>query len=201
MDQYADYVAGYYQAPYYGSGPWDPDTGPFEPAGDSTQDGSNLPDYVTFCMDRHQYEQSDLERGGVTVKAIQWGPPWCTSYNADKHGAHASGDIYNGAGGYEQEELRTPYNDTNKENCYNYVLSCTDCHEPHGSPYRLHLIRRFVNGEDVNGETQPDGCNSDDDYQQLCGRCHTNMHDLGGCFVCHSHGKEMNFGAGLTRLF
>ena len=202
MDQYAASVDGHYQAPYYGDisdANWELS---YEPAGTaSPSDGSNLPDYVTFCMDCHQYTQYDPERS-QTVKVIEWGPPWCTTYNADKHGAHVSGD-YDGTATYEQGNLRAPYDDIYKENGYNYVLSCTDCHEPHGSPYRVDLIRRFVNGEDVSAGTQTGGCYTDDDYEQLCGRCHTNTHDLGGCFVCHSHGIEMYIGGeiGTTPLF
>ncbi len=190
MDQYVASVGGYYQAPYYGSGPWDPITGPFEPAGDSTFDGSNLPDYVTFCMDCHRYPLYDPERS-VDVKVIDW------SSSGDKHGGRASSDFYcpggMGTGLWEQGDLRAPYKDDWKEIQYNYVLSCTDCHEPHGSPNRLHLIRRFVNGENVAAETVT--CNSDDDYLALCGRCHTNIHtSFGGCFVCHFHGSSMGSG-------
>ena len=55
---------------------------------------------------------------------------------------------------------------------------------------RLHLIRRFVNGENVAAETA--FCNSDDDYLAICNRCHTNIHTSeSGCSVCHAHGEEV----------
>ncbi|RLC67870.1 MAG: hypothetical protein DRH97_04265, partial [Chloroflexi bacterium] len=39
MSSYASqFTDGVYQAPYYGNGPWDPEDGPFEPAGDGTSD-------------------------------------------------------------------------------------------------------------------------------------------------------------------
>lgn len=108
MDQYASSVGGHYLAPYYGS-VGNPTTGPFEPAGDSTKDGSNLPDYVTFCMDCHQYAQYDPERS-LNVKAIEWGPPWSTSLNADIHGAYAGGGYWHSVI-HEQGNVRAPYDD------------------------------------------------------------------------------------------
>ncbi|PIV42558.1 MAG: hypothetical protein COY75_11160 [Nitrospirae bacterium CG_4_10_14_0_8_um_filter_41_23] len=185
MDQYASSVGGHYLAPYYGSF----GGSQYEPAGQAAPtDGSNLPDYVTFCMDCHQYAQSDPETG-ASVKAIDW------DTNGDKHGGRPSGDCPCG-GTWEQGNLRAPYSDANKEAGYNYVLSCTDCHEPHGSPNRLHLIRRFVNGENVAAGTDTvSPCDdSDADWQQICGRCHTSMHtSFGGCPTCHRHGYDADW--------
>jgi hypothetical protein len=199
MDQYAASVGGYYQAPYYGSGPWDPVTGPFEPAGDSTQDGSNLPDYVNFCMDCHQYAQSDPERGGATVKVIKWGPPWCNPNEADRHGAYRANDCTD-LSQYPEGSLVDPYSE---QPLSNYVLSCTDCHEPHGSPYRLHLMRRFVNGQDVPGDTYP--CEGQEanwqEWINLCERCHTLTHaDMSYCSYCHYHGYDWEGVGGCQNL-
>ncbi len=199
MDQYASAVGGTYQAPYYGSGPWDPVTGPFEPAGDSTQDGSNLPDYVTFCMDCHQYAQSDPERSGATVKAIKWGPPWCDSNEADRHGAYRANDCSQ-VDQFAEGSLIDPYSE---QSLSNYVLSCTDCHEPHGSPYRLHLIRRFVNGQDVPQDTPP--CElfegNSQEWINLCEKCHTLTHAATGtCSYCHHHGYKAEGSGGCQGL-
>jgi predicted CXXCH cytochrome family protein len=41
--------------------------------------------------------------------------------------------------------LKAPYTDRNK----NYVLSCLDCHEPHGGKQELSLLRRMINGQEI----------------------------------------------------
>ena len=178
MKHYAENIAGgYYQAPYYGNGPWDPEDGPFEPAGDGTSDGSNLPDYVTFCMDCHQYAQYDPE-SGEDVKAIKWGPPWCTAAEADMHGAAPANTRDGFSIGCIAREgpLRPPY-DTHEPDPSNYVLSCLDCHEPHGTYQRPHLIRVQINGEFV----------ADSSFVEICERCHDMNHPYGSCNVCHGH--------------
>ena len=77
----------------------------------------------------------------------------------------------------------------------NYVLSCMDCHEPHGSPNGL-LIRKTVNGESIVDFTD---WASRESVLSLCRRCHVidNEHhnDGGQCSACHSHeiNSEKNF--------
>ena len=67
-----------YQAPFYGS-PGNPISGPFEPANNQTSDGSNMPDYVTFCLDCHsQPIYSDTLN--KIIPTIDW------SSAGDKHG-------------------------------------------------------------------------------------------------------------------
>jgi len=174
MKYYAENVAGgYYQAPYYGSF----DSGQYEPAGDGTSDGSNLPDYVTFCMDCHQYAQYDPE-SGEDVKAIKWGPPWSTAETSDIHGAAPANTRDGFSIGCMASEgpLRAPY-DTYEPNESNYVLSCLDCHEPHGSYQRPHLIRVEINGELV----------ADGSEVEICERCHAMNHPYGACNGCHGH--------------
>jgi hypothetical protein len=179
MDEYALSVGGYYQAPYYTSGT------KYEPSGNvSPSDGSDLPDYVTFCMDCHQYPNWDPEIG-VSVKAIKWGPPWCTAEEADIHGAAPANtvDTVDMGCGQTESSLRPPY-DTYEPNQSNYVLSCLDCHEPHGTYKRLHLIRLRINGEAVGVDSSP--CDQSNDYANICDRCH-NLDHGGNCFGCHGN--------------
>jgi hypothetical protein len=120
-----------YQAPYYGN-PGDPILGPFEPADDSTFDGSNLPNFYNFCMSQC-HSRTDVystERGGNLTK-IDW------STTGDQHGKNHEAEF--GRMGY----TIAPYDDLDK----NYVLACTDCHEPHGSENE-YLLRTCVNGKD-----------------------------------------------------
>lgn len=168
----AQFTDGEYQAPYYGS-PGDPVSGPFEPANDGTADGSNLPDYVTFCLDCHQYSQYDPDRE-TSVMAID--------YSAERHGGTPSNDC-SPVPMVSEGTLRPPYSDFPNSN---YVLSCLDCHEPHGTHKRLHLIRRMINGEEVLADTG--SCDMQEDWTQICERCHDlTGHAFVSCGSCH-HG-------------
>ena len=157
MNKYA------YQAPYwYGS------TTNHEPANDGTGDGSNLPDYVTFCTDCHNtyntIQSSNPRLPGYprNLKQIDWGS------SGDKHGQRDS----------SAKRLRAPYS-TNK------VLSCLDCHEPHGSTNNIYLLRTEING--VADVSVPD--TGDTSWKSLCfDKCHTKKHTIPGCSGCHEHG-------------
>ncbi len=179
MSSYASSIGGTYQAPYYAdttSGRYEPDGSTSEPVGGW---GSNTPDYVTFCMDCHQYAQYDTERNAA-VKAIDW--------SADRHGGYPANDCDTWEG-YEGT-LRPPY-DTYEPNESNYVLSCLDCHEPHGTHKRLHLIRRMINGENVDADNP--SCNQNADWVVLCERCHNVPHPgWGSCNVDSCHGDDTN---------
>lgn len=182
MLYYAQTTGGIYQAPYYGSNP----SSTYEPAGDLTSNGSNMPDYVSFCMDCHQYQQYDPERG-ANVKAINWGA------TGDRHGGYRANDC-TVPGGFDEGSLRGPYID---KPFSNYILSCTDCHEPHAGRKRLHLIRRFINGENLpaDGGGYPN-CDEPVDMRSVCERCHV-LPPSGHtgnqpCFAsnCHGHGVK-----------
>lgn len=186
-----------YQAPYrFGS------TTAFEPDGSSTENGSNLTDFNTFCTDCHNTnpEQPYSTRLGRDLYQINWS-------SQDKHGKiSADGGI----------AMLAPYDATMGK-----VLSCTDCHEPHGSPNK-YLIRAEVNGSALSGTIgtgskdlgllcrqchQDDGGSTanyweqahhygaDPPYKQQgpCGTCH-----VGGggfpipCIRCHFHGSWVN---------
>ncbi len=130
-----------YQAPFrFGS------TVAYEPDGSSVTDGSNLTDFNTFCTDCHSASNVIYSTTlGRDLRKIDW--------SQDKHGtAFADEDI----------DMVAPYSDL-----LGRVLSCTDCHEPHGSPNSF-LIRAEVNGAVLAG-TVDSGVNA---MGYLCRNCH-----------------------------
>jgi predicted CXXCH cytochrome family protein len=145
-----------YQAPNADSG--------YEPDGSATQDGSNLTDYVTFCTDCHNSTNTIysnvLDRN---LKTIDW--------NTEKHG-EGNADSY--------ITVDSPY--TAGAGALGYVLSCLDCHEPHGSPNAF-LIREEVNGGALGGNITK---TSTFEWHYLCDRCHKDDIELdGGCQEDH----------------
>lgn len=164
MNQYSTY-----QAPNAVSG--------YEPDGSGTQDGSNLTDYVTFCTDCHN--STNLIFSNVLnreLKTIDW--------NNEKHGGGVAGDGTYG-------DVLSPYQDTQ---CGSYILACTDCHEPHGSP-NIFLTRQKVNNGTVSVTTG--SANGGKEWENLCKRCHDKLshlpddgpHDSSqGCETCHPVG-------------
>jgi Zn-finger protein len=161
-------VGGTYQAPYYG----DTSGTKYEPSGNaSPSDGSDLPDYVTFCLNCHQYEQFDPDNNNRTVKAID--------YSQERHGSYPSNDCT--SAGFGEGSLTAPYIDSPDSN---YVLSCLDCHEPHGAKKRQHLIRRMINGQEVVLDSKDQYGNCYDDFAVICEKCHEFSYDhlsWGGC--------------------
>jgi hypothetical protein len=152
-----------YQAPYRNGS-----ISAYEPDGSTTTtDGTNLTDYVTFCTDCHHYSPTPVSTrlGNTNLRDINWA--------ASVHGGKASWSKT------DAEERKVPYKDAEK----NYVLACTDCHEPHGSPNYCYLIR-----EEVNGSTTAVIADTNTDWDTLCTRCHTNTHESNSCIECHYHG-------------
>lgn len=186
MDSYAGTQV--YLAPYYYN-KWG--LGKYEPDGADQQYGTNMPDYVTLCTDCHN-ESNDI---------------WCTrlgrylhkfSWDTEKHGRAAASDDAS------YTDLWDPYYD---EQSGSYVLSCTDCHEPHGAPNPF-LIRPRVNDRTASipggrgewtdlcenchmhrGHDNPGGPHYKILQQGYCAVCH-NMHDgiYEPCINCHYHG-------------
>ena len=145
-----------YQAPYRYSGGCEPDGGD---CNDLINQAKKTPNYVTFCQDCHS---KDMSKYGLSHTPIDW-----------EKNVHGERDSWSSN---DTDERKAPYNAT-----ANYILSCTDCHEPHGSPNFKYLIRREVNGEIVT-------INSDNDWDSLCSKCHTtNHHSNETCIDCHYH--------------
>ena len=142
-------MSGYlsYEAPYAF-------TNSLEPAGVGVQDGSNTPDYVGFCTSCHNPASiiwsTTLNR---QLNVINWGD---IGPNQNKHG-YLSRD--------GSSSFREPYLAAGATK-NNFILSCLDCHEPHGSVNTM-LLRRRVNGEDLEGVVD-----STDTMSYACKRCH-----------------------------
>lgn len=176
-----------YKAPCYTGGAWpcsDAVNGPFEPANDGVSDGSNLPNYYNLCMN-NCHERADVtstERGG-NLRQIDWSsnPPL-----GDEHGQkYDSGFSIYGS-------RVNPYVGADT----NYVLTCTDCHEPHGSQNEW-LLRTTVNGTNVSVVTN--NC-----WLNFCSACHNITSHSGtpwnnttcDCYSsgnCHRHGRLSMF--------
>ena len=154
-----------YQAPYYQGVN-------YEPGGTTSTDGSKHPDYASLCLDCHA-EIGVGVRSGInwendTDKVPRppdtWGPI---------HGEFAYN--FSPTLGY----LNPPWSNPD------YVLSCLDCHEPHGSSNR-YMMRTTVNA--ASGLTYDRNDNSS--VQAWCEACHTIYPDdpascdPGG--LCHS---------------
>ena len=169
----SDYTAKY-QAPYYKNG-----GGKYEPANNDISNGDNLPNFRRFCIN-NCHGNSDVtstDHGGNLLK-IDWG----TSGNI--HGKTKSDQPDNSKG-----DIIAPYT---LGKTYNYVLACTDCHEPHGSPNEW-LLRTCVNGKD--NITIRWGA----DWWEFCTACHVftdpvdSYHEKSedccpvGCIGCHKH--------------
>jgi hypothetical protein len=134
----------------------------YEPTGSSTiTDGSNLTDFVTLCRCCHKTQIG-------FVKSIDW------SATGDKHGKrNADVDIC----------VYYPYDSVPSCSAIGLgkVLSCLDCHEPHGAPNAV-LIRKEVNGALLSGTIPPATLNPTDcsppytdhniQIKYLCERCH-----------------------------
>jgi len=163
-----------YQAPFFKGG-----SSRYEPANDETADGSNLPNFKNYCSGAcHGRSDVYSTERGRNLYEIDW------TTSGDKHGRnHADGS----AGGV----TIAPF----EYSSYNYVLSCTDCHEPHGSENEW-LLRTCVNGKDnitVPGPGQ---------WFDFCTACHSlNQHtspwgSTTDCYnngICHYHGHGVLF--------
>jgi hypothetical protein len=156
-----------YQAPYYVGG------STYEPAGNGTYDGSNLPDLITFCLDCHKHSDVPSTERGRYLRKIDW-----SNQGSDEHG------MRNEYRNTNQGTTKDPYPDQ----AGNYMLVCTDCHEPHGSENEW-LLRTTVNG--VDGLVIP----GPGRFWYFCQGCHTfTQHwspwdDTLDCEQCHYHGR------------
>jgi len=170
-----------------------------EPDLSATQDGSNLTDYVTFCTDCHNNSNTIYSnRLKRNLYTIDWA--------AELHGTGAGSDDNDSC-----DCLHSPYAESQLGD---YILACTDCHEPHGTQNNF-LIRPYVNNQWVKitnygagYDPYPDG-QPNKEWSYLCGRCHdglaksdgrhVHIGDINGdgtndCTSCHGGGTYRNCG-------
>lgn len=171
-ERMSSYGANYQPPKYYNK-----TGGELEPDGTSnvraTQAGKT-PDYITFCTDCHNATNTIESTTLGTVKKINWG------LSGDVHGQRQRSKDCCG-----KVIVKAPY-DVDPDQ--NYVLACTDCHEPHGSRSYCYLIREEVNG----GTTSVTG-NTSAAWNTLCRRCHYRDHHHGQSCIsidCHRHGGK-----------
>lgn len=156
-------AAGERMGDYAGSGIYQP------PLGEMA--GSVMPDYATFCSDCHN-ESSTLYSPSLGRNLIRF------DWRDQKHGGGAAKNDKSG-----MVEMTLPYSDNRLGS---YVMTCTDCHEAHGST-NIYAVRTAVNGESVGGITTGDGSQ----WTALCERCHQNLQPLhhsqpgADCSLCH----------------
>jgi cytochrome c553 len=170
--------------------------GGYEPDGSLTQDGSNMVDNVRLCIDCHNSTNVIYSsRLGKNLYRINW------TMNGDFHGNRAR--IDNGGPPYdftgpdlEWGDLLEPYKDrvSGTYPKLNYVLSCLDCHEPHGSPNEF-LLRPTLNATPVSNITTSGRwfywCQACHRINLIGGQAHTGpLNENFDCFnngSCHRH--------------
>ncbi|MDP2106637.1 MAG: cytochrome c3 family protein, partial [Desulfobulbaceae bacterium] len=170
-----------YQALYRHTG------GGYEPKGDATPlaASQSTTNFIVFCTKCHNAINTIFStRLGRNLRPVDW--------ETEKHGkgiATSSGK--KGVDG--QDDLLPPYSDTKLGD---YVLSCLDCHEPHGSANAF-LLRPEVNGVaevaiiteygDANGPAGPGPTQCNKEWTTLCARCHTRLSPGNDGFHLHQN--------------
>jgi len=188
---------GAYQPPQRAGGYSEPDG----TSNNAAIQAEKTPDYSTFCSDCHNSTNVIWStRLGRNLRKIDW--------NSEKHGGGAATDV---AG---VQDVLAPYADSSLGS---YVLSCLDCHEPHGAS-NMYLLRNVVNARWVNlppGSTAIrnlckschnvnapanayDGddmyvydiyyCHHAEQYDSLLANCTGCHSNNSSCLECHSHG-------------
>ena len=187
------------------------------PNGDYDEfNGNELPDYVTFCLACHHgvdglgtvafgsemhgdANAGACNRDGGTCpnwfscgKAAGWNLDDCDEAVSDCWPVLPSG---RGRTVYTRPAtswtLDDPgYSPSMRNASVNFVMSCTDCHEAHGGPYRI--MRDSVNGRGNN----PTDWNGDDG---ICNACHymwSDWHAGMSCGVASCHVSNSPHGMG-----
>jgi hypothetical protein len=182
-----------YQPPLSGSGY------SFEFAGDV------LADYATFCLDCHSYRMSAgippvnwgqgvtctdnsvdppeqrIECGADHGLGIGGNPLYMTDTSSE--GSNGNPDPIFSVSGVTRGRgvghfMRWPYETAQRGAGINFVMSCTDCHESHGSNRGGMIRERFnvnANGDcGTGGNTDPDGenCTDASNWNSFCTACH-----------------------------
>jgi len=148
-------------------------------------DANVAPDYVYLCSECHYSMQHGFPEPYSTRKGVR-----LTQVNFYAQGGHHHGSGHDGPGLHGKK--REPYDDNT-----NYVLMCTDCHEPHGSANYM-LLRTCVNGYRGPGGTgiSVTGPTDNEGWIDFCDACHegdfkTPGAHLGGfCSNCHGHSED-----------
>lgn len=161
--------AGRYQPPLAARA-----TGGYEPGGVTAAfaDGSQIPDYNSFCLSCHNEPVYSTSLQRQTVR-IDWSSQGGDApFAGDKHGMNAFTQTLHAV---------APYNDPNHK-AADYLLACSDCHEPHGSS-NAHLIRRGVNGSTLGGAVNANASSTTMGY--LCRQCHADDYAVSGAVDSH----------------
>jgi predicted CxxxxCH...CXXCH cytochrome family protein len=153
--------------------------------------GTDAPDYTTMCLDCHtNYVNKDLY-------PINWGQDGflCDPSGPEDerincratHGLDSANSPRMG-----QWVLLEPFNSDDRMAGVNYVLSCLDCHESHGSNIGQ-MIRSKINN--VVSENDP----SELRWGTICAKCHyTRAHYGGGCATGSCHGNIISIHRNFT---
>ena len=180
-----------YQPPKQGSG-WSYEFG-----------GSVLPDYTTLCLDCHSSRMSAANPPvnwgqGISCTDNSVDPPDQRIECGAQHGLGSAnkpsfwGDVglYGSSGNPDPifsepgvtrgrgagHFMRWPYDSASRNAGINFVMSCTDCHEAHGSN-RGGIIRERYNvtaGGDcgTGGGSGGDNCSDGGNWNSYCNACH-----------------------------
>ena len=197
-EKMADYVDslpvinGVYQPPYIY---------PYTDGNYEWTSADQAPDYVSLCLECHQLTENNNFSLVYSTRYGEYlgGPEWYRETGTlDAHGA---GEKISTIG-----TVGPPYGNDD----LNYILMCTDCHEPHGSQNRS-LLRSFVNGRDKSDvvintdrhDLSPPTAANNNNILEWCRACHNvNHHNESGpdypeksCFdsECHYHGHNHYF--------
>jgi hypothetical protein len=167
--------------------------------GASNVTGATTPDYNTMCLECHWV--------GLVAPAPINAPtiPWYSGDggNGAQHG-HALSTGATNEGSRISPYTQDGSSGTTEDLTVNFVLSCLDCHEPHGAQHATYgekLLRTTANG--LTGITIGGVGNNPGRWYNLCIACHTvassvgshpaglnaNMNCSGG--ACHGH--NLNF--------
>ncbi len=166
-------------------------------------DGDDLPDYNTFCRDCHEpmpdpaqagahgnlgYSNDDHGDRAANVpdgdncpqwyncgKAVNWSSDNCTADDGGSSDTDCWPVIPKGRG--EQIWTKSPYNqDERISEVVNFVMSCTDCHEAHGSSIQSML------------RTSPNQGTGTTLWNTMCLNCHNYYSEFhqnqGSAFSC-----------------